>query len=80
MFSIACLFAHCGADNAAACSPERFAEWSYSKHAAFYPSVFDLRDTTLMKNPRGALDNTTVPAIMQHFVAYVQGAAGIVPP
>ena len=50
----------------------------YSKHV-FYPSVFDLRDTTVMRNPRGALDNTTVPAIMQHFVAYVQGAAGIVP-
>jgi hypothetical protein len=41
--------------------------------------VFDLRDTTVMKNPRGALDNTSVPAVMQHFVAYVMGAAGMVP-
>ena len=41
--------------------------------------MFDLRDTTVMKNPRGALDNTSVPAVMQHFVAYVMGAAGMVP-
>ena len=59
--------------------PERFAEWGLAKQVAFFPSVFDLRDTTKMKNPRGALDNTSVPAVMQHFVAHVQGAAGIVP-
>ena len=45
---------------------------------AFYPSVFSPLDTD--HNRRGANSSSAVPVIMQHFVAYCQGAAGIVPP
>jgi hypothetical protein len=58
--------------------PERFADWHMAKSAAFYPSVFSLKNTDV--NRRGANVSSSVPVIMQHFVAYCQGAAGLLPP
>ena len=58
--------------------PQRFADWHMATAVAFYPSVFSLVNTD--DNRRGANSSSPVPVIMQHFVAYCQGAAGIVPP
>ena len=58
--------------------PQRFALWHMAKSVAFYPSVFSLKNTDL--NRHGANASSPVPVIMQHFVAYCQGAAGLLPP
>jgi hypothetical protein len=58
--------------------PQRFADWHMAKQVAFYPSVFSLVNTD--DNRRGANASSPVPVIMQHFVAYCQGAAGLMPP
>lgn len=58
--------------------PQRFADWHMAKSVALYPSVFSLKNTD--GNRRGANTSSSVPVIMQHFVAYCQGAAGLIPP
>ena len=52
--------------------PSEFSDWNRARHVVFYPSPFDGRSKVV---PAGNSTTLKSTAMLEHFLAYVHGAA-----